>query len=189
MNSSSLLSASGAPIAPPSGDILYEVVDGQIVELPPMGAFEVSLANVLAFLINSDPAASSLGRAVVEMLFLLDPKTKLKRRPDVAFVSYDRWPRRRRIPRGDAWEVIPDVGVEVVSESNTAEAIMTKIREYFQAGVRLVWVFYPPEEQVYVYTSPTKNTILTRNDELDGGDVVPGFRLPLRALYEDSEEE
>lgn len=154
-----------------------------------MGAFETGLANVLQHLMNSDPAASGLGRAVHEMLFLLDPKTKLKRRPDVAFVSYDRWPRKRRIPRTEAWAVVPDVGVEVVSESNTAEEIMTKIREYFQAGVRLVWVFYPAEEQVYVYTSPTKNVILTRNDDLDGGDVIPGFRLPLRTLYEEESEE
>lgn len=62
------------------------------------------------------------------------------------------------------------------------------MREYFTAGVRRVWVFYPTEKQVYDYTSPTKNIILTRDDELDGREIIPGFRLPLPTLHEDGEE-
>lgn len=188
MNSSALFSSRGDSIAPTNSDVLYEVVNGQIVELS-RGAFEVGLASLINGLLGPFARQNRLGQSVAQMLFLLDPKANLQRRPDMAFVSFDRWPRKRRIPRGDAWEVVPDLAVEVVSESNTAEEILTKIREYFQAGVRLVWVFYSTEESVYVYTSPTKNVILTRNDELDGGDVVPGFRLPLRALYEDESEE
>jgi len=62
---------------------------------------------------------------------------------------------------------------------------MGKIREYFQAGVERVWVVYPFEEQVYVYSSVSEVRVLTIADELDGETLLPGFRLPVRALFDD----
>jgi Uma2 family endonuclease len=105
-----------------------------------------------------------------------------RRRPDLAFVSYGRWPRKKRIPRGDVWDVVPDLPIEVVSPKNTADEILKKIRDYFKFGCKRVWVIYPTEQQIYVYQSPTRNTILTAADELDGEDIHPGFRLPVAAL-------
>ncbi|HKM53458.1 MAG TPA: hypothetical protein VJY33_08605, partial [Isosphaeraceae bacterium] len=58
---------------------------------------------------------------------------------------------------------------------------------YFRAGVKQVWVIYPVSRQVYVYTTLTTVQILTKPTELDGGDVVPGFRLSLTELFEDAE--
>jgi Uma2 family endonuclease len=118
------------------------------------------------------------------MLFILNVGLGLRRRPDVAFVSYQRWPRNRRVPRAEAWDVVPDLAVEVVSPSNTAEEILAKIREYFQASCLRLWVVYPAEEMVYVYQSPTQLRVLTRNDNLEGEDFLPGFRLPLAELFE-----
>src|SRR5436853_2936499 len=74
-------------------DVLYEVVNGQYVEVPSMGAFETTLASTLHFLMEGYARAQNLGRCVVETLFLLDAASNLKRRPDVAFVSYERWPK------------------------------------------------------------------------------------------------
>src|SRR5262249_22456182 len=108
-----------------------------------------------------------------------------KRRPNVAYVSYERWPRERQVPHGEAWEVVPNLAVEVVSPSNSAVEVLAKIREYFQAGVQRVWGIYPTEELVYVYDSPTHNRILARDGQLDGEDVLPGFRLPVAALFEE----
>jgi Uma2 family endonuclease len=65
-----------------------------------------------------------------------------------------------------------------------AEEIDRKITDYFQAGVRLVWVFYPDSGWVYVYELPTHVSILEGIDALDGGEVLPGFRLPIAQLYE-----
>ena len=62
------------------------------------------------------------------------------------------------------------------------------MEEYFRAGVRLVWVIYPDLNQVYVYESPSKVRILHQSDELDGGTVLPGFRLKVAALFEDELE-
>jgi Uma2 family endonuclease len=127
----------------------------------------------------------NLGRAVAEMLFLLDKDKNLQRRPDVAVVTYQRWPRERKVPRTNAWDVVPELAVEIVSATNTAEEILTKIRDYFKSGVHRVWVVYPLEELVYVYRSPLDPRVLAKTGELDGEDILPGFRLPVAALFED----
>ena len=88
-----------------------------------------------------------------ETLFLLDPALGLKRRPDLAFVSSQRRPLRRRVPRAEAWEIVPDLAVEVISLTNGAEQVTEKIEEYFRSGVHQVWVVYPGTCKIYVYDS------------------------------------
>jgi Uma2 family endonuclease len=168
-------------------DVLYEVVDDQVVELAPMGAYEVRLATLLAARLEIVAQQHQLGRAVQEMLFDLTVVTGRKRRPDVAFVSFDRWPQYRRIPRTDAWAVVPNLAVEVVSRTDSVDYLVDKIAEYFHAGVERVWVVFPSQAQVYVYDSPTSVRILTRTDELSGDPILPNFRLPLVELFEDAE--
>jgi Uma2 family endonuclease len=170
-------------------EMLYEVVDGQRVELPPMGARESHLAMSLAGFLWSFARAQRRGRVETEMLFLLDVKTDLERRPDVAFVSYERWPRERPVPTSAAWQVCPNLAVEVVSPTNTAPEVLRQVREYFQSGAQRVWVVYPDEEQVYVYSSPTSIRVLDRTGELDGEEVLPGFRLLLSEVFEQEEAE
>ncbi len=166
-------------------EILYEVVDGRRVEIAPMGAHETCIASALLGIVHAFATPKRLGRGVVEVLFFLMPVGS-QRRPDFAFVSSKRWPFNRFPPRGDnAWKVIPNLAAEVVSPTNTANEVMVKIREYFQAGVELVWVIYPETCQVYVYDSPDIVRALNRNDTLEGGKVLPGFRLPLAELFED----
>jgi Uma2 family endonuclease len=81
------------------------------------------------------------------------------------------------------WDVVPDLAVEVISPSDLVYDLIQKIAEYFEAGVRLVWVVYPPQRLVYVYESLTRARILTVADELEGGAVLPGFRLPVANLF------
>ena len=161
----------------------YEVIDGERVEREPMGAFETVLASWLCHLINSFAVGRKLGLAVNEVLFILDVHRDLRRRPDVAFVSYARWP-ESIVTRQPAWNVIPDLAVEIVSPTNLAEEIDNKISDYFRTGVRLVWVVYPDSGRVYVYQSPTQVTVSERTGTLDGGEVLPGFRLPIEQVYE-----
>ncbi len=185
------MSASAAletPAVLPNGDVLYEVVNGQVRELPPMGAFENSLSNYLNAILDTFAHGHQLGRAYVEMLFLLDAAANLQRRPDVAFVAYKRWPKGKRVPKTAAWHIVPDLAAEVISPSNTWNEIVEKIADYFRTGVQLVWVVSPATEQVYVYTAPNANRILNRSDTLDGGDVLPGFMLPLAQLFGDDAE-
>ena len=118
------------------------------------------------------------------MLFLLDPVNDLKRRPDIAFVSFDRWARNRPVPRTAAWEVVPDLAIEIICPTNLASEVIVKVGEYFRSGTKAVWVVYPIEEQVYVYDSPTSVKILPRYGHLEAPDLLPGFVLPLESLLE-----
>ena len=149
-----------------------------------MGVFEACVATMLCAKLFHSGDAKGLGRTMIETLFVLDAESRLWRRPDLAFVSFQRWSKNSKMPRTEAWDVVPDLAVEVINRSITDEKILGKIGEYFQAGVLLVWVIYPSEEQMYVYHSPTQAKILTLQDEIDGENIVPEFRMPLAKLFE-----
>jgi Uma2 family endonuclease len=168
-------------------DMLYEVVNGTVVEKN-VGASQVEIAVILVQYLGMFVRTHRLGRVVMEMIFRIDPGSDLQRRPDVAFISHARWPFHRRVPDVAVWDMVPDLATEVISRSNTADGVQEKIDEYFRAGVRLVWVVYPRQKIVHVYASPTRIEVLQLGQELDGGELVPGFRLPLAALFEDDPE-
>lgn len=180
------LAIAASAVNDPDGESLYEVVDGQVVEKPPMASNSIHLCGVFHGWVFPFARQHQLGRAESEMMYLLNPTTGLKRRPDFSFVSYARWPKETPLPEDDGWNVIPDLAVEVVSPSNSAEEMKRKIAEYFTAGVRLVWVAYPTLGLIETYDSPTSVQILDRSGTLDGGTVLPGFRLALTDLFEDA---
>src|SRR5439155_15268931 len=102
------------------------------------------------------------------------------------FVSFQRWAKDRSQPEQDnAWDVVPNLAAEVVSPNDIADDLMEKTIEYFQAGVQLVWVLYPRWQLVHVYESLSNIRVLARKDDLDGGAVLPGFRLPLSSLFQE----
>ena len=183
--STGIMPKSGIPAMElPDDPPFFEIIDGQIVETPPMSSYAVRIANILAYQINSHTDKRDLGEAIVEQIFNLRLPMDRNRRPDVGYVSYARWPKDRPQPtEGDIWDVVPDLMVEVISPSDKAEELVTKIREYFEAGGRQVWVIYPRERLGYLYDSPTKLRIITDRENLTGGDVIPGFELPLARLF------
>jgi Uma2 family endonuclease len=160
----------------------YEVINDRIVELPPMGALEMNLANLLSLFLWKALPEPLPGQVFVEMLFRLAARPKRDRKPDVAYVPYDLFP-NRIVPAVEAWAVIPALAVEIVSKTNTASEIRAKIDDYLKYGVRLVWVVYPQLRKVEVWDGPQSVKILEESDTLDGGMVLPNFRLPLATLF------
>ena len=79
----------------------------------------------------------------------------------------------------------PDLAVEVVSPRDLARTVEARVTDFLNAGTPLVWVVYPEDESVYVYTSRRSVRVVDRAEELGGGTVLPGFRLPLADLFED----
>jgi Uma2 family endonuclease len=184
MVSSSLLVSEPATILAVQDEPVYEIVNGQRVDLPPMSAYATWLASRLHLRLGLYAEDKGLGTFVTEMLFVLDAEHNLRRRPDVAFVSTARWPLDRALPETGDWDVVPDLAVEVISPNDIFKDVLAKVREYFHYGVQVVWVIAPEERQVYVYDAPTHVRILTGQDELTGGEVVPGFRLSLGHLFQ-----
>jgi Uma2 family endonuclease len=171
----------------PEPDFLFEVVDGFIVRKT-VGAAEVTLANLLNEFLIPVLKESGFGKSFVERGVELS-RTGETRRPDLSIVSFERWPKGKRIPKGDFVPVAPDLAVEVISPHETSRSTTSKIRDYFQGGVRVVWVVYPNVEQVHCYTSPTEVRILTRNDTLTAEPLFTGFRLPLAELFPETNDE
>jgi Uma2 family endonuclease len=170
-------------------EALYELVDGQRVEMPPMSIRAVMVASKLGAELNTFVKGSNLGQIFPEMLFRIPvtEDTSRERRPDIAFVSYKRWPAGSpEDPDANAWEVVPDLAIEVISPTDRAEEQREKVLEYFRAGVGSVWVVYPKLCLIDVYESPTRVQVLTEADTLQGDPILPGFQLPLAGFFETS---
>lgn len=157
-----------------------ELVDGVLVEKA-MGAKESILACYLISEIMLYLRQHDLGVVLGEAGFL-KLVVGLVRAPDVSFISWDRMP-GGEFPDDPVPLLTPDLAVEVLSKGNTKKEIDRKRREYFDNGVRLVWVVRPRESEVDVYTSLTKPRVLGVGDTLTGGKVLPGFKLPLANLF------
>ena len=159
---------------------LFELVDGVLVEKA-MGARESLLATHISFLLKTYLVANDFG-VVLGADGMLRLRPRLVRIPDVAFISWDQIP-SGEFPSKPIPDLYPDLAVEVLSDSNTVAEIDRKLTEYFEAGCRLAWIVDPKTNTADVYTSPTDCRHLKPSQSLDGGDVLPGFKLPLKELF------
>jgi Uma2 family endonuclease len=107
----------------------------------------------------------------------------LVRIPDVCFIAWERFP-NRELPAEPIPDLVPDLAVEVLSESNTEAEMERKLQEYFAAGVRLVWYLEPETRRVRVYTGPGDVRTLGEAETLDGGAVLPGFHLTVADWFD-----
>lgn len=169
-------------------DLLYEEVDGQRIEKRPMSSYAGTIATRLAYrvMIHLGQQVQVPGEVHFEVIFRLPlPEgASRNRRPDFAFVSFERWPINRPRPyRDNAWDVVPDLAVEVTSPTDSAEEQLQKVVEYFQAGVGLVWVVYPKVRCIHVYDAWNRIRVVTEADILDGGVVLPSFQFALDRLF------
>ena len=161
---------------------LFELVDGVLIEKA-MGARESLLAVQIShrLLTNLDQRATDLG-VVLGADGFLRLRPRLVRIPDVSFISWDQIP-SGEFPTEPIASLFPDLAVEVLSESNTPREIARKLEEYFEAGCRLAWIIDPETRTADVYTAADHCTHLRSSQSLDGGDVLPGFKLPLKELF------
>jgi Uma2 family endonuclease len=157
-----------------------ELVDGTLVEKP-MGYEESEIAATIIILVGSFVRRHKLGIVTgPDGSIRLFPG--LVRIPDVAFASWDCFPGRKR-PRAPIPQLAPDLVVEVLSKSNTKGEMNRKLREYFEAGVRLMWMVQPKKRAVRVYTAVDKSVLLVEDQSLDGGAVLPGFVMLVNELF------
>lgn len=161
-------------------DRLCELVEGTLVEKV-MGFDESELAILISFFLSAYVRPRKLGIVTgPDGTIRLMPG--LVRIPDVAFYSRARFPGGKR-PRGPIPDLAPDLAVEVLSKGNTKKEMQRKLREYFEAGVLLVWYVDPKSRTAQVFTAADRGVTLHEGETLDGGVVLPGFRLPLSQLF------
>jgi Uma2 family endonuclease len=167
-------------------DRLSELVEGTLVEKDYDFRASVLTVALASHLINS---ADRKDRGVVtgsDAPFRL--AEGLIRLPDAAFTSWNRLP-GGRIPQEPIADFAPDLAVEVLSAGNTDREMERKRKEYFEAGVRIVWVVDLEDRAVAVIKADGSKTVLDTTKTLDGGDVLPGFALSLRDLFAELDAE
>jgi len=167
----------------PDDEVRRELVNGEVVEMPrplPPHGRQVSL---ITYYLVDHVKRQGGGEVVGDVGFVLnlsyDPERV--RGADVAFISTERLP-GGKLPE-KFFPGAPDLVVEVLSPSNTSIEIHQKVRDFLEAGARLVWVLARQARSATVYRADGTARLLRENDVLDGENVLPGLRIPLEELF------
>ena len=160
----------------------FELVQGELAHMTLTGGEHGALAVRIGRLLDEHVEAHDLGVCCgAETGFILQREPDTVRAPDAAVVLKSRIP-ETGIPAG-YWPFAPDLAVEVVSPSDRLADVHVKIAEYFAAGTRLVWLVEPETRMVHVYRSAREVEVVGTKQELEGGEVLPGFRCEVRRLF------
>ena len=166
--------------AEPRTGRICELIDGVLVEKT-TGYYESLIAASIIQFLGRFVETHDLGIVLGAdgTLRILPNQVRI---PDVSFISWAKFP-NRELPAEPIPAVAPDLAVEVLSPSNTAGEMQRKLHDYFTAGVRLVWYVDPRTKTAKAYTAEDQCVELSEEDSLTGGEVLPGFELPLGELF------
>jgi len=166
----------------PADGSKQELVKGEVVTMVAPGFEHGKIQTTMAAILWNFLRTSKLGTVLTESGVITERDEDTVRGPDVSFYSKESVPLNRRVVKYP--DVPPDLCVEVVSPSNTKRELRDKTKEYFAAGVKLVWIVDPEDRSVTVLTSPSQGTTLYEPSELTGGDILPGFACAIAELFE-----
>lgn len=159
-----------------------ELVRGLLVREPPAGFEHGRRAARIATALDRYAREHDLGVVVAaETGFVLAEDPPTVRAPDAAFVSKARLP-ADPVPPGFA-RLAPDLAVEIASPSHAMAELYGKAIDYLEAGTREVWVVDPQTRTVTVFRPDGGLRLLREADALEGGDILPGFRLPVAEIF------
>jgi Uma2 family endonuclease len=158
-----------------------ELIRGRLVVRELAGGRHGAVTMRVSFLLASQVKEHDLGRVYAAGTgFKMESDPDTVRAPDVAFIVKERLPEEE--PKGYP-AYAPDLVVEVLGADDRPGQVLTKVGEWLNAGVRLVWVVDPEKRIARVYRANGSESLLESGDSLNGEDVVPGFALPLEELW------
>ena len=158
-------------------DGMYELIHGEIVEKMVTEEHGLIAANITAF-IHNFLRENRIGRVVVETRYRPEGDDLNDRLPDVSFRRTDDDPVRRGPVTG-----MPDLAVEIKSPDDSNRQMRDTAAYYLANGCGMVWVVYPEQRMVEVYQPEADIQILLEKDTVDGGDVLPGFQMPVAEIF------
>lgn len=168
----------------PETDSRLELVRGELVERPFASWAAARAAAELCRSLAEQAEAGDLGETFLPVGYHLwsDPDTV--RAPSVSFLARKRMRRVRKEVPGDGYiPGAPDVAVEIASAWDPFDLMIGKVQDWLAAGTRLVLLVSPGCRNVTAFRSWNDIAVLTEDDVLDGGDVVPGWTLPVRDIF------
>ena len=126
--------------------------------------------------------SQQIGHVAQDPQFDWGENAEMDLRPDLAFVSFERRAPYRNVPTPHTWHVVPDLVVAVKRSSEPTERIRSCVENYFNSGVRRVWIVDVQGRKIHDHESPSSVRELGPDHEVHGGEVIPGFQAPVREL-------
>lgn len=168
-------------LAMPDDGYRYELVRGELRKMAPAGHSHGREGNRVNVSMSNHVYANDLGETyLAETGFILARSPDHVRAPDVAFVRKERADAARDVP--GFFPGVADLAVEVISPNDRYTEVDEKVADWLEHGTRMVIVVNPRNRTVQVHTSGGV-TELTEADSLDGGDVVPGWSMPVADIF------
>jgi Uma2 family endonuclease len=170
----------------------FEVINGEIVEMSPVGIRHAIVAGNAYDVLKPHVTTNKLGYVFMDSLIYVldvDPVTGVRktRIPDTSFVRKGRLPKDFDLSR--PFPGAPDLAIEVVSPDETADDLLSKIRDYFAYGTEQVWVLYPNPRELHQHIRGEKgNHVYTKEDTISGGSLLPGLTIAIKDLFVEPEE-
>lgn len=163
-------------------DERYELIRGELKPMSPVGKPHGRLLFRIGTPLSRHVEERGLGAVYggdVGVILERDPDTVLA--PDIAVVRGA--PPTLNDEDEGYFVLVPNLVIEIASPSNSRQELREKVAQYLEAGVPAVWLFEPRTQTVTLFDATGAETLLTETDTLDGGDVVPGFRLSVAAVF------
>jgi Uma2 family endonuclease len=168
----------------PDDGMRHELVRGELRTMPPGGLEQGDRSSVLDGSLGQYVRANKLGRVFTnEPGFVLATNPDTVRAPDLAFIRAERL-QETGVPTGYYRGGAPDLAVEVISPNDRYTEVEEKVAEWLAHGTRLVFVVNPRWQTVSVHRTGQSVQTLGLDDVLDGADVVPGWSLAVRDLFD-----
>jgi Uma2 family endonuclease len=164
---------------PENQEGLFELIHGEIVEKMPTLEHGY-LAALFATKLNIFALPQRLGFAAVEARYGISADKRNSRMPDVSFLLAG-----QPLVTTGAVPRMPDLAIEIQSPDDSIKAMREKAAYYLTHGTRLVWLVFPKKRYIEVYRPDEEMEILFGSDSLEGGDLLPGFTLPVAEVFAD----
>jgi Uma2 family endonuclease len=179
-----------ASLLEPSDETDLEVFDLAAVPASPLAssakvarsAKQEAILRKLEQALGAFTSARQLGQVAGDIQFAWSETNGLDLRPDLAFISCERWAQCPHVPTNHVWHVVPDLVVEIIRSSDQTEKLRDSLEAYFRSGVNRVWIVYPEHLKIHDHDSLTASRVLGRDDMIDGRAILPGFRLAVNEL-------
>ena len=160
-----------------------ELIRGVLCETVSAGMERGQIAMTFGAALVAYTRPRRLGRVIgSDSGILLQRSPDTVREPDIAYISAEKLPLGARVQ--GYLEIIPELVVEIVSPSDTQREVNDKTLMWLAHGVSMALEVYPAERAIMVHRPGSPAVTLAGDDVLDGGDVLPGFSLPLREIFD-----
>lgn len=166
----------------PSDTMRHELVNGELKTISLAGFGHGITGTELAARLHQHVKSNKLGVVLnADTGFVLRRNPDTVRAPDVAFVKASRIPTGPQLAK--FLEGPPDLAVEIVSPTDTVDALEEKVADYLAAGCLMVWVIHPKAKYITVHRPASQPLVLRESDHLDGQDVLPKFSCIVADLF------